>query len=142
MLLVKGSLQTSSNESVATVDSAGLVTAVAEGTAYITVTTHDGGHEDSCLVNVAGKLGAGSGRATSEFRIYPNPARDVIYIQSASGGKKLPLIQILDMTGKVCYSVRMKVNNTGVEVSSFSTGIYFVGIKTDSARSFRKILIK
>jgi uncharacterized protein YjdB len=42
----------SDNESVATVNTAGLVTAVAEGTAIITVTTADGGFTEVCAVTV------------------------------------------------------------------------------------------
>lgn len=42
----------SSAEGVATVDSDGLVTAVAEGTATITVTTTDGGKTDTCAITV------------------------------------------------------------------------------------------
>ncbi|MBN2880095.1 MAG: Ig-like domain-containing protein [Clostridia bacterium] len=41
---------TTSDETVATVDSTGLVTAVSLGTATITVTTEDGGYEDTCTV--------------------------------------------------------------------------------------------
>ena len=43
---------TSSDETVATVDSAGVVTAVAVGTATITVTTEDGGKTATCVVTV------------------------------------------------------------------------------------------
>ena len=42
----------SSNTSVATVDSDGEVTAVAAGTAVITATTEIGGFSDSCTVTV------------------------------------------------------------------------------------------
>jgi len=42
----------SSNEAVATVSSSGLVTGIADGTAVITVTTEDGGNNDTCNVTV------------------------------------------------------------------------------------------
>jgi|LSQX01.3.fsa_nt_gb uncharacterized protein YjdB len=42
----------SDNTAVATVDDTGLVTAVAAGTAAITVMTNDGGYTDTCLVTV------------------------------------------------------------------------------------------
>jgi uncharacterized protein YjdB len=42
----------SSNSSVASVDSSGLITAQAVGNATITVTTHDGNHSAQCLVTV------------------------------------------------------------------------------------------
>lgn len=44
---------TSSNESVATVSSTGLVTAVANGEATITVRTRDGRYTDTCVVTVS-----------------------------------------------------------------------------------------
>ncbi len=48
---------TSSNTSVATVSSYGLVTGIAEGTATITVTTSDGGYTASCVVTVSAQTG-------------------------------------------------------------------------------------
>ena len=44
----------SSNDAIATVDANGKVTAVAKGTATITVTTEDGGFTDTCNVEVKG----------------------------------------------------------------------------------------
>ncbi len=49
----------SSDESVATVSSSGVVKAVSEGTAKITVTTQDGGYTDTCTVTV-NESGSGS----------------------------------------------------------------------------------
>ena len=49
----KSAAWTSSNTSVATVSQSGIVTAVAEGTATITVTTTDGGFTDTCDVTVS-----------------------------------------------------------------------------------------
>lgn len=43
----------SSNESVATVDNSGNVTAIAKGTNTITVTAEDGGFTASCVVTVS-----------------------------------------------------------------------------------------
>ena len=45
----------SSDESIATVDQNGKVTAIKEGTAIITVTTEDGGKTDTCTVTVTAK---------------------------------------------------------------------------------------
>lgn len=47
---------TSSNNAVAVVNGAGLVTAVAEGSAVITVTTHDGSKTATCQVTVKKKI--------------------------------------------------------------------------------------
>ena len=48
----KSVIWSSSNTSVATVDSSGVVTAVSAGTSTITVTTNDGGYTDTCAVTV------------------------------------------------------------------------------------------
>lgn len=56
----------SSDESVATVDAAGLVTAVKKGTATITVTTNDGGFTATCEITVEPKTtSSSSGNNTS-----------------------------------------------------------------------------
>lgn len=55
---------TSSNASVATVSDSGVVTAVAAGTAEITVTTEDGGKAASLTVTVTKKTGAVPGSGT------------------------------------------------------------------------------
>lgn len=47
---------TTSNKKVATVSKTGMVTAVGPGTAYITVTTTDGGYTDKCKVTVTQPL--------------------------------------------------------------------------------------
>lgn len=56
---------TSNNNDVATVDSTGLVTANAVGTATITATTEDGGHTDTCVVTV-------TNNATKEVTMFVN----------------------------------------------------------------------
>jgi uncharacterized protein YjdB len=58
----------SSNTSIATVNSTGLVTAIAEGSATITVTTNDGGYADACAVTV--NVISGSTETTYEAENY------------------------------------------------------------------------
>ena len=91
---------TFSDESVATVDSDGLVTALAEGTAYIFITTNDGGHEDGCLVNVERIVGHPSINTTPEISIYPNPAGNNNYINIVSDSK-IERIDIYSISGKL-----------------------------------------
>ena len=56
----------SDNPAVAAVDENGYVTSVSEGMAYITVTTMDGGYQDSCKVTVSE-----NGSVTLENKNYP-----------------------------------------------------------------------
>ncbi len=68
---------TSSDESVATVNTYGYVTAVAEGTAEITATTEDGGFSASCLVAVPAPV--------SVEGITMEPVSGIIPVASYSG---------------------------------------------------------
>ena len=62
---------TSDNEAVATVDENGKVTAVAEGTARITVKTVDGEKTAVCVVTVTAKSSGGSSTGSSSAPTYP-----------------------------------------------------------------------
>ena len=62
---------TSDNEAVATVDKNGKVTAVAEGTARITVKTVDGEKTAVCVVTVTAKSSGGSSTGSSSAPTYP-----------------------------------------------------------------------
>ena len=62
---------TSDNENVATVDKNGKVTAVAEGTAKITVKTVDGEKTAVCAVTVTAKTSGGSSSGGSSTPTYP-----------------------------------------------------------------------
>ena len=62
---------TSDNENVATVDKNGKVTAVAEGTAKITVKTVDGEKTAVCAVTVTAKTSGGSSSGGSSTSTYP-----------------------------------------------------------------------
>ena len=88
----------SSNSSVATVSSSGAVTAVAEGTATITVTTEDGGKTAACTVTVTRSSGGsdnnnqgGSGTPVTPVNNY---TADIVLPDASGSGTvnaKLPL---------------------------------------------------
>lgn len=59
--------------------------------------------------------------------IYPNPATNVLNIQSSN--EAVNSIQIVDMVGKVLFSEEnINTNNRSVDISSYAQGIYFVNI--------------
>lgn len=64
----KAVIWSSSNDAVASVDDAGTVTAAAEGTAVITVTTADGGYTASCKVTVTRPSAPSSGPGGGPLR--------------------------------------------------------------------------
>ena len=63
------------------------------------------------------------------WEVYPNPASRVIYIEG--GDNIVPdLIQILDITGRIVYTVIPTVNISSVDVSDQPAGLYLVRIIT------------
>lgn len=108
----------SSDENVATVQ-AGVVTAVATGTAVVRVTTVDGGYTATCTVTV-------SAAPTS--------------IDNVSGGNNVSLVDdylhlelqkpqivyIFNVSGKVCDVVQSQSGLNTVSMQKYPAGIYFV----------------
>lgn len=58
---------------------------------------------------------------TARFEIFPNPARDMVYIVSE---KNLSEVQIINVLGK--QVLRTTEHNSGIDISGLSTGMYFV----------------
>lgn len=82
-----------SNASVAKVDADGNVTALAEGTAEISVTTEDGGYTDSCAVTVlpSGEPVSGVNIENQKVRLNPGESAQLVatVLPAEAGNKKL-----------------------------------------------------
>jgi len=61
----------------------------------------------------------------SDFRIYPNPAAAMCYID---GLNKTSVLDISDISGRVLISQTMSDTNPGVDLKSLSPGIYLISI--------------
>lgn len=75
----------------------------------------------------------------SNINIYPNPALNKQF--SVNSKTQIKNIKIITLTGKVIYS--KKVNDTEIDInlSEFTSGIYFVKIKTSDAETILKIIL-
>lgn len=78
---------------------------------------------------------------TSNISVYPNPAFDQIYINSDE--VSLKNVSIIDLSGKIIYSVIPDKKNTMImiDTGSFSSGIYFVKTITDKGIIIKKISV-
>lgn len=76
----------------------------------------------------------------ANFKIYPNPAKDIIYLQADS---KIIDAELLDVFGRV---ISRQNNFSGIEnipLKNLSSGIYFIKAKDDLNReSLTKVLIE
>ena len=115
----KGYTWASSDTTIATVNTDGLVTGVNEGTATITVTTEEGEFTDTILLTITT-----SAAELNSVIMYPNPTEAEITIVDIAGST----IQVHDMLGKIMMSKRILTNNENVDLSSFSQGVYFMQI--------------
>lgn len=104
------------------------------GEAWVWFRVWEQGH-DSAWVDVyfslhtAGVVSAPTamGSASIEWKIYPNPARDVLYIQAASVRESNTFTQVLDSRGQVMWSGDL----TGdfpytLETAQWPRGLYFL----------------
>ena len=113
------------------------------GENYITWTIEDGaGNTSTCShkVTVSVVTGLDENSQLEGVIVYPNPAKDVIYIKGvkASSTNKISL-SILNITGIPVMQVD-HFNGEPVHISSLSTGIYIIQIKEgDHISSFRII---
>ena len=88
---------TSSNTNVAKVNATGLVTAVAAGTATITVTTIDGSKTAACAITVTAAF------TNIALNIYPNPIQNLNFTITIPDSRQNTFIRIFDLKGKIVF---------------------------------------
>lgn len=76
----------------------------------------------------------------SEFKIYPNPTNG--YFTIISNQKEIKRISIIDMTGKIVLEKNIYSKKSNIDMTSFSNGIYFIKIQTESFIINKKIVIQ
>ena len=142
---------TSSQASVAAVDDNGVVTALAEGTAIITVTTVDGGFTDTCTVTVTPAktityVQADALEADQEYLIVNGNTGNVYLVSNeANGSKKLKAVAASvvdgvititeDVAAKTTFTAEIRTS-TSVTVSAWlkNDGQYLYIDSTDGLR--------
>lgn len=73
------------------------------------------------------------------YKIYPNPARNYIWIDGLTGGE---MLRFIDLTGKIVSEVQI-VNPNGINLSDrIKPGVYIVQIIKDKASSTIRLLIQ
>ncbi|WP_309641799.1 T9SS type A sorting domain-containing protein [Flavobacterium sp.] len=79
---------------------------------------------------------------TNEFYMYPNPAKTFVNLGLQDAAESIANVTIYDVLGKSVKTVNgIQSNETTVDVSRFSKGIYFVEITTESNLKVTKKLI-
>lgn len=114
------------------------------GTGVYTVTVTDA---NGCTATATDTVSAPSGLNESVlaegFVFYPNPAADFIRIKTNPGGLNTVTISLINLLGETLFSETVETHeiNKIISVSSLSSGIYFLNLKTDG-KSYTEKFIK
>jgi len=82
----------------------------------------------------------------SDFMIWPNPAKELINYQFASGSKQACFVQLVDLQGRVVYSQNILGGSATIQgeinTSSYSKGVYFLSISQGSQKTHKKVVLQ
>lgn len=87
--------------------------------------------EDECL---------GIDELEKTFLIYPNPSKDLIFVQGANNGTLK--IQILDITGKSVRTQVLSEEHNTIDVSTLEPGEYICIIEVGDNHIFKKVIVE
>lgn len=74
--------------------------------------------------------------ALESFKIYPNPASEVLNISSS---QNIENVEMFDVLGK---SVKRMPRSKVIDISDLKTGVYFVKVFTDNGQDTKKLVIE
>ncbi|NBC84375.1 MAG: T9SS type A sorting domain-containing protein [Bacteroidetes bacterium] len=119
----------SSDTDVASVDENGLVTAVSNGTATITVTTNIGDQTATCevTVNILTSIDKNWQGITA---VYPLPVKEVLNIDIKKAGNYT--ITLMELSGQIVYSNKQSVaESIAIPVNHLLKGMYIAILESD-----------
>ena len=84
------------------------------------------------LEDVSDEIGA--------FTVYPNPSNDKVFVTSDIEGEGQA--EVTNSIGQVVYSENVKIMDFHIDVSGFTSGVYFLKINTSSGVSMSKFVVE
>ena len=93
------------------------------------------------IINVLMAFSSVRNEPTGEFKIYPNPAQNQLYIDWSG---KVSEFEIIDYSGKIIKYLQINSAQTVMDISDLSEGYYFLKGKEKNSRSqtIRKFIIQ
>jgi len=108
------------------------------GTYSVVVTDANGcTGSDTIVVNVSASVQYING---VKYSLYPNPASNLLYLET-DGNMVGSTLQLVDAKGAVVYKEILTGNNTKINVSEMSSGLYHVMIISDNKTLTFKVII-
>lgn len=78
----------------------------------------------------------------SEFKVFPNPTTDFIYIEMDWSKFTNANLRAYDAAGKLIYSDRLSESNNSIDLTSYPAGTYIVSINSEFGSVSKKVLVK
>ena len=85
-------------------------------------------------------LSINSIRKNDLFKMYPNPAEDIVVIESK--GKVLEEVVIMDISGKVVNREQTWNQTMAIDVKDLKSGVYFVKVRSNEEEFVEKLIIQ
>lgn len=98
---------------------------------------------ESVLYDLANNVNSSVSNSKKSVKIYPNPAKEVIYIDFFNSNNETIQLSVYDIFGSVIFKNNF-LNNKKImlNVSQYSKGIYFIEINSDTYYSVNKVFIQ
>ncbi|MDF1571856.1 MAG: Ig-like domain-containing protein [Bacteroidales bacterium] len=131
------------DETIATIDENGLLTAVADGDVTVTATANDGsGVNGSLVVTISNQDETGIGSAdmlSKGLTIYPNPVGEILNIRSA---RDVAMISILDVAGHAVRTMEHPGRESSVNLEGIPAGVYMLKVQDHEANTVIRRILK
>lgn len=85
-------------------------------------------------------VGVNNVLANSDVKVYPNPAKENVSIETIKGNNNV--ITILDLSGKIIEMVNTSKTITVLNTSNLTSGIYFIQITNEFGSITKKLVIE
>jgi hypothetical protein len=79
--------------------------------------------------------------ASSDFTMYPNPAKSVVSLQVDQLIGKGQII-VTDVYGKTVKTQALSMGNNIVDIANLSKGMYFVSTITNEGKTTKKLVVE
>ena len=76
----------------------------------------------------------------SQLQLYPNPATDILNIKYNLASDNT--LRIFNTNGQMVHQEVLAANNSAIDVSSLSSGIYTITLETESAVSTQRLIVQ
>ncbi|MEJ6749662.1 MAG: T9SS type A sorting domain-containing protein, partial [Flavobacteriales bacterium] len=75
----------------------------------------------------------------SDFKLYPNPSSNYLFVENKEWIKR---IKIYDIQSRNIFSENIHSKTKSIDVSTFSSGVYFIELHTENAIIRKEFVIQ